>query len=522
MAPLNAGTLRSLAAAAAIPSYDRRRVRTGIVHVGVGGFHRAHQAMYADRLMDAGRALDWSICGVGVLPADRRMQQALTAQEGLYTLLVKYPDGSLEPRVIGSIVEYLLAPDDPEAVVEKMADADTRIVSLTITERGYNTDPVTGVFDVSTPDVRADLRPDAVLRTTFGLVIEALARRRSRGLAPFTVLSCDNLQGNGDVARRAFAAFATLRDPALGAWVEREVSFPNSMVDRITPITTPADVALVHERLGVVDAWPVVCEPFVQWVVEDRFPAGRPPWEDAGVQLVADVTPYEAMKLRLLNGSHQALAYFAHLAGYRFVHEACRDPLWSRFLQDYMDREVGPTLQAVPGVDLEDYKRTLLQRFSSAAVADTVARLCAQTSALIPKYVLPVIHAGLAQGGEVHRAAAVVASWARFAEGLDDHGGSITLVDRHAERLRANASRLGEDPLAFIAERSIFGDLVDDERFVAPYRRALTSLRERGARATLADFVGPRAGTGDAPARPAPGHGMALPKAIACSPTAPS
>jgi mannitol 2-dehydrogenase len=239
----------------------------------------------------------------------------------------------------------------------------------------------------------------------------------------------------------------------------------------------------------VGDAWPVVCEPFAQWVVEDRFPTDRPPWEHAGVQLVDDVAPYEAMKLRLLNGSHQALAYFASLDGHHFVHDACQDPLWSSFLRDYMDREVCPTLPAVPGVDLEDYKRTLLHRFSSAAVGDTVARLCAQTSALIPKYVLPVVRTGLTAGGEVHRAAAVVASWARYAEGHDDHGQPIALVDRHADRIRANARRLGEDPLAFIADRSIFGDLVDDPRFVTPYRRALASLREQGARATLANLV---------------------------------
>ena len=473
--------LPSLTQAVAMPAYDRRRVRTGVVHIGVGGFHRAHQAMYADRLMNAGLAMDWGICGVGVLPGDRRMRDALAAQDGLYTLVVKHPDGSLEPRVIGSIVEYLLAPDDPDAVVEKLAHPGTRIVSLSITERGYNTDPVTGSFDDGAPDIQADLRPDAVLRTTFGLVIEALARRRGRGLPPFTVLSCDNLQGNGDVARHAFAAFASLRDPELGAWVEREVPFPNSMVDRITPQTTPDDIAMLRDRFGVVDAWPVVCEPFAQWVIEDHFPAGRPPWEKVGVQLVDDVTPYEAMKLRLLNGSHQAMAYFAGLAGYQHVHDACRDPLVNGFLQGYMDHEVSPTLPAVPGMDLEDYKQTLLERFGSATVADQVARLCAQTSALIPKYVLPVARAGLASDGEVHRAAAVVASWARFAEGRDDFGRPLPLVDRHADRLRANASRLDVDPLAFIADRGLFGDLGDDEGFAVPYLRALASAPDPGS-----------------------------------------
>ena len=486
MTQLNARALPSLDSLLATPAYDRTSVRTGMVHLGVGGFHRSHQAMYLDRLMNAGRAMDWGICGVGVLPGDRRMLDVLDAQDGLYTLVVKHPDGTLEPRVIGSIVEYLLAPDDPDAVVEKMAHPDTRIVSLTITERGYNTDPVTGAFEVGAPDIQADLRPDAVLRTTFGLVTEALARRRSRNLPPFAVLSCDNLQGNGDVARRAFTAFAALRDPELGAWVEREVPFPNSMVDRITPLTTPDDVAVLRDLFGVADAWPVVCEPFAQWVIEDHFPAGRPPWEEVGVQLVEDVTPYEAMKLRLLNGSHQAMAYFAGLAGYQHVHDACQDPLMNQFLRGYMDHEVSPTLPAVPGVDLEVYKQTLLDRFASPAVADTIARLCGQTSALIPKYVLPVVRAGLASGGDVHRAAAVVASWARFAEGWSDLGHPLPLVDRHADRLRANAGRLDSDPLAFIADRSIFGDLVDEDRFVTPYRWALTSLRERGARATLA------------------------------------
>ena len=486
--PLGASTLPRLHASVGIPSYDRRQVRTGMVHIGVGGFHRAHQAMYADRLMNEGRGLDWGICGVGVLPSDRRMRNVLAAQDGLYTLLVKHPDGSLEPRVVGSLVEHLLAPEDPEAVIEKMASPDTRIVSLTITARGYNTDPATGAFHAGAPEVRDDLEPRAVLRTTFGLVTEALVRRRSRGMEPFTVLSCDNLQGNGDVARQAFTAFATLRDPELGGWVGRTVSFPNSMVDRITPATTPADVALLRDRFGVDDAWPVVCEPFAQWVVEDRFPAGRPPWEHAGGQLVGDVTPYEAMKLRLLNGSHQALAYFAALAGYRFVHEAGGDPLWVRFLRAYMDREVTPTLAAVPGVDLEEYKRTLLQRLASAALADPVARLCAP-AVLIPKYVLPVIRAGLATGGEVHRAAAVVASWARFAEGCDDHGRPIPFADRAADPARATAVRNSEDPLPLLTDPSVFGDLVDDERFLAPYRQTLASLRGRGARATLAALL---------------------------------
>jgi mannitol 2-dehydrogenase len=492
MLPLNATTLASIPAGVPVPTYDRSRVRTGIVHLGVGGFHRAHQAMYLDRLMEAGKALDWGICGVGVLPQDARMRDALAAQDGLYTLVVKGPDGSLEPRVIGSVTEYLLAPDDPEAVVERMCDPAVRIVSLTVTEGGYSLDPVTGDFDASTPAVQRDLVAGAVPETSFGLVTEALARRRARGVVPFTVMSCDNLQGNGDLARRAFTSFARLRDAELGAWMEAEVAFPNAMVDRITPQTTPEDVALVAERFGISDAWPVVCEPFTQWVLEDRFPAGRPPLEDVGVQLVDDVEPYELMKLRLLNASHQALCYFAHLAGYQLVHEACQDPLWGAFLRDYMDREATPTLAPVPGVDLEDYKATLLERFANASVRDTVARLCASSSDRIPKWLLPVVRAQLASGGEVHRSAAVVASWARYAEGSDEQGQPITVDDRLAERLTARAQGQREDPLAFLRDRTLFGDLVDDERFTTPYLQALESLHARGARATLEGLTAPR------------------------------
>jgi mannitol 2-dehydrogenase len=414
MQPLNQETLSSLSASVPIPAYDRDRVRTGIVHIGVGGFHRAHEAMYLDRLLEQGKAEDWGICGVGVLPSDRRMAEVMAAQDGLYTLVVKHPDGTLEPRVVGSIVEYLLAPDDPEAVVERMADEATRIVSLTVTEGGYNVSPVTGEFDATAPDVLADLQPGAVPRTAFGLITEALVRRRQRGLPPFTVVSCDNIQGNGDVARRSFSAFAGLRDPELGAWVDREVPFPNSMVDRITPATTDEDREEVRQRFGVDDGWPVVCEPFAQWVLEDRFSLGRPPLEDAGVQLVEDVEPYELMKLRLLNASHQALAYFGYLAGYRLVHEAAQDPLLQRLLLGYMEEEATPTLRPVPGIDLGEYRENLIVRFSNPAVRDTLARLAFDGSERIPKWLLPVIRENLATGGEIRRSAAVVASWARY------------------------------------------------------------------------------------------------------------
>ena len=489
MPPLTQRSLTSLSATVSVPTYDRSQVRAGIVHLGVGAFHRSHQAMYVDRLLERGEAQDWGICGVGVLPFDRRMAEVMAAQDGLYTLVIKQPDGTADARVIGSIIEYLFAPDDPEAVVEKMAAASTRVVSLTVTEGGYNFNSVTGAFDADEPGVAADLQPGAVPRSAFGLVIEALVRRRDRGLAPFTVVSCDNIQHNGAVAQRAFAAFAALRDPELGRWVEAEVPFPNSMVDRITPATTDEDRSQVAERYGVDDGWPVVSEPFVQWVLEDRFGLGRPALEEVGVQLVDDVEPYEMMKLRLLNSSHQALCYFARLAGYRLVHDAAQDPLFRRFLLGYMEDEGTPTLRPVPGIDMAEYRQAVVDRCSNAEIRDTVARLAFDGSERMTKWLLPVLRDNLAGGGEVRRSAAVFAAWARYCEGVDEEGEPIDVVDRRRDALLERARRQREDPLAFLADRELFGDLVDDERFTSHYCATLASLHERGARATLQALV---------------------------------
>jgi mannitol 2-dehydrogenase len=485
MQPLTNATLAGLPAGLAKPSYDRSALTAGIVHFGVGGFHRAHQAMYLDQLMNSGLALDWAICGVGVLPGDARMKRVMDSQDCLYTLVVKNPDGTREGRVVGSIIEYLFAPDDPEAVIEKMASGEIRVVSLTVTEGGYNFHHVTGEFDAENPDVLHDLQPGAAPRTAFGLVTEALSRRRERGLAPFTIMSCDNIQGNGDVARKMFTSYAKLKDAALGAWIEENVPFPNSMVDRITPVTTDEDRQAVAAEFGVDDGWPVVCEPFEQWVLEDHFNIGRPPFEKAGVQLVEDVEPYELMKLRLLNASHQGMCYFGYLAGYRYAHEVAQDPLFARFLLGYMDAEATPTLQPVPGIDLDTYKRTLIERFSNEHVRDTLARLCAESSDRIPKWLLPVVRINLENGGEIRRSAAIVASWARYDEGTDEQGNPIDVVDRLKDTLVAAAVRQRQDPLSFISNREVFGDLIDDERFVAAYSAALAGLHHRGAKETL-------------------------------------
>jgi mannitol 2-dehydrogenase len=484
---LSASSLATLPASVGRPSYQRSQVRPGIVHIGVGGFHRAHQAMYLDRLMAEGLASRWGICGIGVMPADRRMKDALTEQDGLYTLVLAHPDGSWEPHVIGSIVDFRYAPDDPEAVIEILADPAMRIISLTITEGGYNIRDEDGEFDADNPAIRRDLRGEAPPATVFGLVAAALARRRDRGLTSPTIVSCDNVEKNGQVARRAFTSYAELSDPALAQWIRDNTRFPSSMVDRITPATTPEVIDRLESEFGVRDAWPVVAEPFAAWVLEDDFADGRPPLEDAGVQLTDDVSPYEAMKLRLLNASHQSLCYFAYLSGYRLVHEAAQDPVFAEFLNQYMDSEAMPTLQHVPG--LAEFKGALIERFANAYVRDTVERLCAGSSDRIPKWLLPVVRDNLRSGGSVRLAAATVASWARYAEAVDENGEPIEVVDRLAVSLISIARSQHVNPTAFLANRSVFGDLVDAPRFVDAYLWALESLHRDGARATLEALV---------------------------------
>jgi mannitol 2-dehydrogenase len=467
---LNTATLPEIPIAK--PGYDRDEITVGIVHFGVGGFHRAHQAMYVDQLLEKGRAKDWGICGVGVMPADRKMADVMAAQDGLYTLVIEHPDGSREPRVIGSIVGYRYAPDDPEAVVELIAAPSTRIVSLTITEGGYDIDhqPADGV-------------------SVFALVTDALARRRDRGLPSPTIVSCDNIEGNGDVARQAFTAHAERTHPGLAEWMAEHTRFPNSMVDRITPVTSPDVIEALATEFGVEDRWPVAAEPFTSWVLEDDFSDGRPPFEDVGVLLVDDVTPYELMKLRLLNASHQSLCYFAYLAGYRLVHEAAGDPLFAQFLLEYMESEATPTLKPVPGIDLPDYRRTLIERFANPGVRDTIVRLCFGSSDRIPKWLLPVIRENLRSGAPIRLSAATVASWARYAEGVDEQGEPIDVQDQLADSLVPLARSQREHPTAFIENTAVFGDLAKESRFVDAYLWALDSLHRNGARATLESLV---------------------------------
>lgn len=477
--------LSSIPKDVAVPTYDRSKITPGILHFGVGAFHRSHQALTIEQLLGQGLAQDWGIIGVGLLDSDKRMQEALVPQDCLYTLITKHPDGQMDHQVIGSLISYLFAPENPQAVLDKLVDSAIRIVSLTVTEGGYSFDRVSGEFDPSTPGVSQDLENSISPVSAFGFIVEGLRLRREKGIAPFTVQSCDNIQGNGDVAKRMIVEFAKRIDPELAQWIVAEVAFPNSMVDRITPVTAPEDVDIASKKLGVDDHWPVPCEPFFQWVIEDHFPLGRPPFERANVQMVENVTPYELMKLRLLNASHQGLCYFGRLSGYTYVHEVMGDPLIVELLRRYMDEEATPTLSPVPGMNLARYKDQLIERFSNPHVLDTVARLAAESSDRIPKWLLPVVREQLERGGSVYLSAAIVASWARYDEAIDEQGNPINVVDPLKDELVAIARTQYENPKAFIQNTKLFGDLAQNPRFADPYLETLKSLHAEGAQKTL-------------------------------------
>ncbi|MFJ7311938.1 mannitol dehydrogenase family protein [Pseudomonas sp. NPDC098747] len=483
---LNKQNLNRLAAEVQLPAYSLSDARQGIAHIGVGGFHRAHQAYYTDALMNTGEALDWAICGVGLRAEDRRARDDLKEQDYLFTLFELGDSNDTEVRVIGAIRDMLLAEDGAQALIDKLADPQIRIVSLTITEGGYCIDDSTGELMAHLPQIQHDLaNPDAP-ETVFGFLCAALEKRRAAGIPAFTVMSCDNLPHNGAVTRKALLAFAALRSVDLRDWIDTNVSFPNAMVDRITPMTSTAHRLQLADKHAVDDAWPVVCEPFVQWVLEDKFVNGRPAWEKVGVQFTDDVSPYEEMKIKLLNGSHLALTYLGFLKGYRFVHETMNDPLFVRYMRAYMDLDVTPQLAPVPGINLNDYKDTLVARFSNQAIADQLERVCSDGSSKFPKFTIPTINRLIADGRETRRAALMVAAWALYLKGVDENGDTYSIPDPRATFCQA---LVADDALMterLLAVEEIFGTAIPrSAEFVAAFEWCCDSLREVGVTRTL-------------------------------------
>lgn len=487
MQRLSRASLASLPAEVSTPSYLDGDLTIGIVHFGVGNFHRAHQAMYVDRLLESGRGQEWAICGIGLLDRDAPMRDALTGQDCLYTLTLRHPDGTDDIGVIGSIRRFLHAADDRAAVLEQMVDPSVRIVSLTITEGGYVDDPTSGKRAIDDPLVVAETRDGLTEpRTAFGWIVAALRERRRRGIPPFTVMSCDNIAGNGAVARQSVEAVARLTDPALADWIATDVTFPSTMVDRITPVTVAEDRERVRAQLGVIDAWPVASEPFAQWVIEDDFPTGRPDFESVGATMVEDVHAYEAIKIRLLNGAHQAIAYVGQLAGHTYVHEALDDPRIEAFVRDYMHSDGVPTLAVPEDFDLPGYIEELFRRFGNASIADTLARLGVDASNRIPKFVVPTLLDRIATGADARAGARLIASWREFNRqaGL----GHFRLDDDSAQELLA--ASVG-DPRDFLTAVSTLSALAESERFVAAFLDAAHRLEDGGVSAFLA-ADGPR------------------------------
>lgn len=488
---LNNAALSKLPGAVKVPTYDRNALVQGTVHIGVGGFHRAHQAVYLDDLLGMPSEPRWGECGLGVLPSDDRMRDALKSQDCLYTVVQKSAQ-SQSVRVIGSIADYIYAPLERERALATLAAAETRIVSLTITEGGYFIDEGTRAFVPNHPDLQHDLQhPDQPV-TSIGYLAAALDRRRLQGLSPFTLMSCDNLQGNGDVIQRVLLGFAHLKDPALEGWIAEHMTFPNSMVDRITPATTPEDRIAVRDQYGIDDAWPVMTESFLQWVIEDHFPNGRPRWEKVGAQLVADVAPFELMKMRLLNGSHLAMAYLGALAGYTYVHEVMQDPLFIRFIQSFME-EVTPVVPHIPGVSVDDYKKVLIERFANPGIHDQVTRICSEGSAKMPKWVLPSILELLAKGRSIDLLSLVIASWIRYlGQEVDERGHPLEVIDARAADLRQVARSAATDPRPMLAITTIFGqELPSNPVFVQAVERSLHLLSTARTASVLRQYLAP-------------------------------
>ncbi len=476
------------------PAYDRKDLHPHTVHIGVGGFHRAHQAVYLDSLLSSGALSGWGECGMGVLANDRAMRDSLRGQDYLYTLLVRSAQKQ-SARVIGSIVDFSFAPEDREAAIERLADAETRLVSLTITEGGYFLHEGTGEFAHDDPLIQHDVHePDSPV-TSLGFLTAALRRRRHRGIAPFTVMSCDNLQGNGHVMRKVLLGLAELQETGLLRWIADNVAFPNSMVDRITPATTAADREQLRASFGIDDAWPVVTEPFLQWVIEDSFCNQRPPWQEAGAEIVTDVLPYELMKIRLLNASHMAMAYLGALAGYTFAHEVMQDPYFEAFVKAFME-EVTPVVPIIPGTNLLHYKRSLIERFSNPTINDRVARLCSEGSAKMPKWVLPSIVELAEKRSSTKLLSLVIAAWIKYLQSpLDERGSAIEVVDARAGELKRVTESIGDDPRPFLAVKFLFGPAYFAEpAFANEVEAALKSLGSFGARESIRRYTAAASG----------------------------
>jgi mannitol 2-dehydrogenase len=485
---ISSANLQVASKTAAVPLYDRAFLKAGIVHIGVGNFHRSHQAVYLDDLFNLGEGHDFGLVGAGVRAADEEMRQKLMAQDWLTTVVEQEAEQS-SARITGAMIDYI-KPGDTEALLSALADPAIKIASLTITEGGYYIDSATGKFDTANADIRHDAADLHHPKTVFGLLLAGLIRRRANGIAPFTIMSCDNIPHNGAVTRNSVMGLAELADPVMAKWVKANVAFPNGMVDRITPATSDRERAMLQKDFGLLDSWPVFCEGFKQWVLEDNFPAGRPALEKVGVQFVKDVSPFELMKIRILNGGHAVIAYPAALMDIHFVHEAMENKLVSGFLSKIELDEIIPTVPPVPDTDIHDYFKLIIRRFSNPKIGDTIPRLCLDGSNRQPKFIIPTIADRLKAGKSVTGLALESALWCRYCYGETDSGKTIAPNDPSAWDRLQTASKLAKDNSpAWLSMHDIYGDTAKSGVFADEFDQALRAIWKNGTKETLSRYI---------------------------------
>src|SRR4051812_38607412 len=496
MNELRESTLATLPSSIATPSYDRTKLKRGIAHFGVGNFHRAHQAFYIDLCLSLPGQQDWGIVGIGLSGGERGRKKAdqFLSQDCLYSLTVAPANGDTSVRVIGAQLDYLLAPEQADEVLELLTDPALRIVTLTITEGGYHVDPGSGAFFTDHPDVAHDLAGEGPPRTVFGFVTAALARRRSLGAKPFTVVSCDNLRHNGEVARAAFVGFASALDPELGAWIDSNVTFPNSLVDRITPSVSAEDAARLNAASGLDDQIPVVAEEFSQWVIEDRFTDGRPALQDVGVQFSDQVKLWEQVKVRVLNAGHLTLTYPALLLGYREVAEAMRDHQVPVLLDRFLDTVVLPLLDAPRGVDLVDYKNTVLERFSNEAMHDQLTRIASDSASKVTVFLTTTLQQVLERGTDHRIPAFILASWSCVLQGKDDDGKTFDVTEPRLDETARRLLMSGDPYAALRIEPLLASGVAEHADFVATFDHYRKALAQQGAEAALKTLLEATAG----------------------------
>ena len=472
------------------PGYDPAGLKPGIVHFGVGNFHRAHQAVYLDDLFGLGESHDWALVGAGVRASDDAMRETLKAQDWLTTVVEQEADYA-GARITASMIDYVTISTEEgrKALLGYLTSPDTRIVYMTITEGGYYIDPASQAFDPTHPDIVADAAHPDRPKTVFGLIVQALKLRKAAGVAPFTVMSCDNIPGNGHVTEDAVTGLARLSDPEFADWISAHVTFPNSMVDRITPATGTRERAIAAKDFGVEDGWPVFCEGFKQWVVEDDFPTGRPVLEKVGVTFTDQVAAYEFMKIRILNGGHAAIAYPGGLLDIHFVHEAMEHPLIRRYLEKLTKEEIIPEVPPVPDTDLEDYRVLIEKRFANPSIGDTIRRLCLDGSNRQPKFILPTASDRVVRGASVTGLALVSAFWCRYCFGTTDSGAVIEPNDPSWDRLTKQAALAKNNPTAWLAMDDIFGSLATNDAYIAAFSSALLRIWQDGTVKTLERYL---------------------------------